>query len=115
MFQANPSTLRTVFLSLHFVLTHGVSIGTPGQPQSLLLDTGSSDIWVEVTYSAGCRDPDNGFGCIDEGSYTNTSSSTYQYVNSNFTIGYGDGTSAAGDYALETFEIGSRVSICFPC
>ena len=87
----------------------GVTIGTPGQPVTLDLDTGSSDIWVEVTYSAWCRDPINEFGCTLEGSYTNTTSPTYQYVNSNFSIEYAQNTGAQGDYALETFEIASQL------
>lgn len=80
---------------------------------TLLLDTGSSDIWVEVTYSVWCRDSTVEFGCTLEGSYTNTTSSTYQYVNSEFDIQYGDYSGAQGDYALETFEIGGLVSSVF--
>lgn len=86
------------------LLTCLVSIGTP--PQSLLLqiDTGSSDTWVEVPESLLCRARSQ--PCAISGTYDNSSSSTYHYVNSLFDIQYGDGTAAIGDYATETFHIG---------
>ena len=81
------------------LLTCLVSIGTPSQSLLLQIDTGSSDIWVEVPESRLCRlrsEP-----CVTSGTYDNSSSSTYHYVNSLFNIQYGDGTQAVGDYATE--------------
>jgi Eukaryotic aspartyl protease len=82
-----------------------VTIGTPGQPLSLQIDTGSSDIWVEVSGSDFCQQTPN--PCAPFGTYNNLSSSSYRYVNNLFLIQYGDSTAAQGDYALETIEIGS--------
>ena len=81
-----------------------VTIGTPPQPIALQLDTGSSDIWVQVPYSQLCQSRGN--PCAASGTYDNSSSSTYLYVNSLFNISYGDGTQALGDYGTETFAIG---------
>jgi predicted aspartyl protease len=34
-----------------------VTVGTPGQPQTLLLDTGSSDVWMLASTADLCTDP----------------------------------------------------------
>ena len=88
-------------------LTKIVTIGTPPQPIALQIDTGSSDIWVQISTSSFCQVAGN----CDTGTYDNTSSDTYTYVNSLFEISYGDLTFAAGDYALETFQIGGMTFI----
>jgi hypothetical protein len=88
------------------VLKFQVSIGTPSQPVALQIDTGSSDLWVQVPTSAFCKNTTN--ACDENGgTYDNTSSSSFRHVNNDFAISYGDGSTAMGDYALETFEIGS--------
>lgn len=85
-----------------------VMIGTPGQQVSLQIDTGSTDIWVEVAGSNACENTTN--PCLG-GTYDNTLSSTYQFVSNNFYIPYGDGTYAAGVFADETFNIGGTIPI----
>lgn len=70
----------------------------------LQIDTGSSDIWVQIPTSSFCQE-----GNCATGTYDNISSSTYEYVNSLFDIPYGDHTFARGDYALETFQIGGTM------
>lgn len=82
-----------------------ITIGTPGQKLSLQIDTGSSDIWTETSNSQLCQG--RGDPCATTGTYDNSTSSTYKYVNSDFEIQYADGTQAAGDYAKETFQIGN--------
>ena len=77
--------------------SYTVTIGTPGQPIALLVDTGSSDIWVQVPSSAYCQGPTA--PCAPWGVYQNTLSSSYRYVNSYFGIKYFDYTYAKGDYA----------------
>ena len=84
-----------------------VTIGTPAQPLSLQIDTGSSDIWTEIASSQLCKS--SGSPCADTGTYDNTTSSTYKFVNSDFDIQYQDGTEAVGDYATETFGIGNAI------
>ena len=74
---------------------------------SLQIDTGSSDIWVAVTGSPFCEEI--GDPCAPYGTYSNATSSTYEYVNSLFFIEYGDGSVAEGDYALETITLPSAL------
>src|SRR5579862_1609809 len=82
-----------------------VTIGTPGQKVALQIDTGSSDIWVEVPESRLCQQSSN--PCSTSGTYENSTSSSYRYVNSLFSIQYADGTYAKDKYTTETFQIGS--------
>jgi hypothetical protein len=79
-----------------------VSIGTPPQKLHMHLDTGSSDLWVNVADSRLCES--NGDPCSAGGTYNPNSSSTYQYLNSNFKITYVDGTGSSGDYVEDTVQ-----------
>lgn len=96
-------TVRNLKIPKRYADRNLVTIGTPGQPIALQVDTGSSDIWTEVATSRLCRSREN--PCAS-GTYDNTSSSSYAYVNSDFSIQYADGTYATGDYGMETFNIG---------
>ncbi|EPS41190.1 hypothetical protein H072_4912 [Dactylellina haptotyla CBS 200.50] len=87
-----------------FLFYANITLGTPEQPLRLHIDTGSSDIWVETPGSEICRTSKN--GCSIGGTYDNTTSSTYQYVEGNFAISYVDGQFASGEYAKDTFHIG---------
>lgn len=81
-----------------------VSIGTPAQTLALQIDTGSSDLWVNVATSEECES--KGDPCSVAGTYAANSSSSYEYVNSLFNITYVDSSGAAGDYATDTVVIG---------
>ena len=108
--QINFCISRTVsFCSSNFINVT-VTIGTPGQKLALQIDTGSSDIWVEVPESRLCQLRTN--PCAITGTYENTTSSSYKYVNGLFSIQYADNTQAVGDYATETFQIGSMSKSC---
>lgn len=82
-----------------------VSMGTPKQNFRLHIDTGSSDLWVNVATSALCEDTQQD-DCSVSGTYAPNSSSTYEYVNSLFNISYVDGSGSSGDYATDNFYIG---------
>jgi len=80
------------------------TVGTPPQPFSLQIDTGSSDIWFPAVNADICQqDPDN----CPLGTYDATASSSY--VNPNlpqFQIQYVDGTEIAGAYLSDVLNIG---------
>ncbi|KIM94938.1 hypothetical protein OIDMADRAFT_60096 [Oidiodendron maius Zn] len=80
------------------------TLGTPAQAFRLHLDTGSSDLWVNTPSSALCTS--KGSPCAISGTYVANSSSTYQYISSDFNITYVDGSGSSGDYASDTFTIG---------
>lgn len=80
------------------------TIGTPPQRFRLHLDTGSSDLWVNVPESKLCSE--NGAPCSVSGTYSARDSSTYTYINSDFNITYVDGSGSSGDYVADTIKIG---------
>ncbi|ORY55283.1 aspartic peptidase domain-containing protein [Pseudomassariella vexata] len=88
-----------------------VEVGTPGQKVSLVIDTGSSDVWVIDSNADLCIDPDMqevyGGGCI--ATYDPSDSSTYEIIDDGedvFSIQYVDGSGAQGDYFQDTIAIG---------
>jgi hypothetical protein len=87
-----------------------VTIGTPPQSFRFHLDTGSSDLWTNAASSVYCREggdsSQGGDSCLVSGVYDANASSTYQYVDSLFTIQYADDTGAKGDYVTDTLRIG---------
>ncbi|GLI82031.1 hypothetical protein PoHVEF18_010431 [Penicillium ochrochloron] len=82
-----------------------VTLGTPAQSLRLVLDTGSSDLWVNTPNSTLCKKKTA--PCSDSGTYDSSSSSSYAFVNNDFNITYADGSGASGEYASETVTIGS--------
>lgn len=72
-----------------------ITIGTPAQTMKVDVDTGSSDLWVPGVGTNSKYD-----------TYDHSKSSTYKKVKDGFKIGYGDGSSASGDWATETVNIG---------
>ncbi|KAK0253000.1 hypothetical protein B0A54_09911 [Friedmanniomyces endolithicus] len=80
------------------------TVGTPAQDLRLHIDTGSSDLWVNVANSQLCSSKGN--ACGASGTYAPNSSSTYQYINSNFNITYVDGSGSSGDYVSDKVQFG---------
>lgn len=62
-------------------------------------------MWVNTPTSRTCTIQHS--LCSAAGVYSPNSSSTYNYLSSNFNITYGDGTFAIGDYATDTVAFGS--------
>ena len=95
--------------SLYFA---NCTIGTPAQHFRFLIDTGSSDLWANSATSQLCTSaPNPNLGdipCSVSGTYNANKSSTYKYINSEFSISYADTTGAMGDYVSDVLNIGGK-------
>ncbi|KAG5362181.1 putative aspartic-type endopeptidase opsB [Yarrowia sp. C11] len=83
-----------------------IQVGTPAQEFLVLVDTGSSDLWIYDTADVcnGVTGPKS--DCVQYGLFNTSASSTYhELIPNNFSIGYGDGTYAKGDWGEDTVYI----------
>ncbi|KAF3765028.1 acid protease [Cryphonectria parasitica EP155] len=88
-----------------------VSVGTPGQTLTMVLDTGSSDAFVISADADLCTEKK--LQVVDQetcgATYNASESSTYKdLIPGGFEIEYADGTTAAGDYITDDFLIGGK-------
>lgn len=87
---------------LYFI---NVTVGTPPQPFSLQLDTGSSDLWFPADNADVCQQ--NSRSC-PVGTYDASASSTFEQLDlPDFQISYVDGSQIAGVYLSDVLNIGS--------
>ena len=92
-----------------YFLTTNVSVGSNNQNFTVQLDTGSLPLWINsesckvVSKSSG--DAPNG-PCYGD-NFDSSSSSTFQNLNTPFSISYDDGTEIKGKNVKDTFTIGN--------
>ena len=77
-----------------------VSVGNPAQQIEMHIDTGSSDMWVNIANSSLCQSV-----TCQGGTYDPTASSSYSFVSNRFNISYVDGSAALGDYVKDDLAI----------
>ncbi|KAL7421708.1 hypothetical protein Q5752_003478 [Cryptotrichosporon argae] len=81
--------------SLDASYSASVSIGTPSQTFQIILDTGSSDLWVASSSCTSCSGS----------TFDSASSTSYVGLNETFSISYGSGT-ASGALGQDTVTMG---------
>lgn len=79
-----------------------IYLGTPPQKFEVLIDTGSSDVWVNALQNPFC---DENY-CETRGRFDHTRSSTYRSNSSDFYIEYATPTYETGNWSTDTFGIG---------
>ncbi|CAI7656708.1 unnamed protein product [Penicillium pancosmium] len=88
--------------NLYYMLN--ITVGTPAQSLSLSVDTGSSDMWVNVPNSTYCAGDDD--SCSSTGLFDIKDSSTFKLLDYDINSTYLDTFLAAGPYATDTLVIG---------
>ncbi|RCK64601.1 Candidapepsin [Candida viswanathii] len=85
-----------------------ITVGSNQQKQTVVIDTGSSDLWV-VDSNAECQaspfDEDLDY-CKQDGTYDPSSSSSAENLNQDFYIQYGDLTTSQGTFYKDTVGFG---------
>ncbi|EME80578.1 uncharacterized protein MYCFIDRAFT_21497, partial [Pseudocercospora fijiensis CIRAD86] len=100
--QAENGVVNVPLSNELFLYYMEMTVGTPPQEFQVHVDTGSSDLWLNYAGSEYCELPSD--PCIT-GTYNANDSSTYEYINSLFTIQYVDGSDSAGDYVRDEVRI----------
>ncbi|TKA71405.1 hypothetical protein B0A55_07711 [Friedmanniomyces simplex] len=80
-----------------------ITMGTPGQPQALQLDTGSNGLLLPSTGSTLCSA--SLIPCDILGSFTSAQSSTFSSTGQSTTEGFVDGASVTGDWFYDTLHL----------
>lgn len=90
-----------------------LSIGSPFQQVTLLLDTGSSDMVVVSSENSYCS-TSMANNCHTFGTFDKYSSTSLQDLNDQFTLKYGDGTFSRGDWVHDNINLnGIDIALTF--
>ena len=83
-----------------------VTVGTPGQLQTVQLDTGSSDFYFSASNATFCKTSP---GCAG-GTFDSSKSSTFKVITpGGFNTSFGDGSTEAGDFVTDVIQIGKHM------
>lgn len=100
---AGPSPL--IFENSYYASS--IQIGSEKDEVVVLLDTGSSDLWVQSSANPLCSEID----CEVFGLYDQNSSTTYHNNGTKFHIGYGDYTFAEGTLGQDDVTLASGITV----
>ncbi|AMD18984.1 HBR083Cp [Eremothecium sinecaudum] len=82
-------------------------IGTPPQQVTVLVDTGSGDLWVVgAGVYCGPNYSPTSLDCMGMGAFNTSSSSSWKGNNTEFSISYADATYASGEWGVDTLRFG---------
>jgi len=88
-----------------FEYVGNITIGTPGQPFIIILDTGSANLWIPDTTCKSCKKKEK---------FTSSQSTTYKANGQKFSIQYGTGA-ASGFLGVDTVTfIGNGQNLVVP-
>lgn len=91
--ESSPQPTTVVIKDRKVFYSVDLNVGSTGLKITALIDTGLSDLWVPTKKT-------------DSGQFTPKSSSSYKTINSNFSISYGGGTYANGNWGTDTVKMG---------
>ncbi|KAJ1374054.1 Inositol hexakisphosphate and diphosphoinositol-pentakisphosphate kinase [Parelaphostrongylus tenuis] len=90
------------------IYTGNITVGTPGQSFAVVLDTGSSNLWVIDTHceTEACKGPPGSF--FTRHKFNTTASSTFSMGNNTITLEYGSGW-CFGMLAMDTVSFAGKL------
>ncbi|KAG5355766.1 putative aspartic-type endopeptidase opsB [Yarrowia sp. B02] len=97
------STYQLPVVNKEYYYSIALSLGTPPQKFNVILDTGSSDLWV---FASNATDSCANHACDFTGQFNALDSSTYHYIGNNYSIEYVSGDNATGNWGTDTLNIG---------
>lgn len=92
-------------INQHTFYVTKLSIGNPASEVEVLLDTGSSDLWVMSSRNPQCKDNGGSIDCEQYGTYNETASTTFKNNHTNFYIQYLDQTYANGTWGTDDISL----------
>lgn len=90
-------------LNKEYYYSVSLSLGTPAQNFNVILDTGSSDLWV---FASNATESCENHACDFTGQFNALNSSTYHFIGNNYSIEYVSGDNATGNWGTDTLAIG---------
>ncbi|EGP88765.1 aspartyl protease [Zymoseptoria tritici IPO323] len=106
----SPCLVPAIYLpDLSLTIASTVSVGTPPQLQTVILDTGSSDLYFDSSSAETCQT--SGPESCQGGTFDKTKSDTYNEFEASpaFNTSFGDGSTAVGPYGQDMIGIGDVV------
>ncbi|VBB85946.1 Aspartic protease, putative [Yarrowia lipolytica] len=98
------STYQIPITNKEYYYSVALSLGTPAQDFNVILDTGTSDLWV---FASNATQSCENHACDFTGQFNALDSSSYHFIGNNYSIEYVSGDNATGNWGTDTLSIGS--------